>query len=148
MQLPRVRRCTSRRFFFAASANVSCWLSELKGFFPVSFSCFFTFAPYLEVRSAGSRGSASLPVATASATQPKLRSLDPRPRRRPRPRSVGVFCGEESPIVPQLFCPVSLIVKHRHSRGRRTTTSTRTTPQFRTQVQIVEPGASSPKCSS
>jgi hypothetical protein len=23
----------------------------------------------------------------------------------------GVFCGEESPIVPQLFCPVSLIVK-------------------------------------
>ena len=58
---------------------------------------------------------------------PKLRSLDPRPRarRRPRPRSVGVFCGEESPIVPQLFCPVSLIVigiledeGRRRARGR------------------------------
>jgi hypothetical protein len=56
--------------------------------------------------------------------------LDPRPRprprarRRPRPRSVGVFCGEESPIASQLFCRVCLIVKHRDSRGRRTTTST------------------------
>jgi hypothetical protein len=57
--------------------------------------------------------------------------LDPRPRRRPRPRSVGVFCGEESPIASQLFCPVCLIVKHRDSRGRRTTTSTRTTHQLR-----------------
>src|SRR5271166_2963658 len=56
-------------------------------------------------------------------SKPKLRSLDPRARRRPRPRSVGVFSSEESPIVPQLFCPVSLIVKHRDSRGRRTTTS-------------------------
>jgi hypothetical protein len=62
---------------------------------------------------------------------PKLRSLDPRPRARARrrPRSVGVFSSEESPIVPQLFCPVSLLVKHPDSRGRRTTT--RTTPQFR-----------------
>src|SRR5271165_7640848 len=61
----------------------------------------------------------------------KLRSLNPRPRarRRPRPRSGGVFFSEESAIVPQLFCPVSLIVKHRDSRGRRTTTSTRTSPQ-------------------
>jgi hypothetical protein len=46
-----------------------------------------------------------------------------------RPRSVGVFYSEESPIVSQLFCPVSLMVKHRVSRGRRTTTST--SPQFR-----------------
>jgi len=46
--------------------------------------------------------------------------LDPRPR----PRSVGVFCGEESPIASQLFCRVCLTVKHRDSRGRRTTTST------------------------
>ena len=50
--------------------------------------------------------------------QSKLRSLDPRPRARRRPRSVGVFCSEKSPLVPQLFCPVSLIVKHRDSRGR------------------------------
>ena len=35
----------------------------------------------------------------------------PRPRRRRRPRSVGVFSSGESPIVPQL-CPVSLIVEH------------------------------------
>src|SRR5271157_4354911 len=37
------------------------------------------------------------------------------------------FAAKRAPIVPQLFCPVSLIVKHRHSRERRTTTS----PQFR-----------------
>jgi len=68
------------------------------------------------------------PWTTASMPVPgslnlKLRSLDP------RPRSVGVFWSEKSPIVPQLICPVSLIVKHRDSRGRRTTTST--SPQFR-----------------
>jgi hypothetical protein len=54
-----------------------------------------------------------------------------RRRGRSRPRSVDVFCSDESPMAPQLFCPVSLNVKHRDSRGRRTTTSTRTSPQFR-----------------
>ena len=45
---------------------------------------------------------------------------------------LDVLCGElAGQIVPQLFCSVSLIVKHRSSRGRRTTTSTRTSPQFR-----------------
>ena len=29
-----------------------------------------------------------------------------------RPRSVGVFCSEKSPIGPRLFCSVILIVKH------------------------------------
>src|SRR5580692_12461932 len=66
---------------------------------------------------------------------PKLRSLDPRPRarRRPRarPRSVGVFCGEESPIVPQLFCPVSLIVKHPDFRGRGRRRARGGVPNFR-----------------
>ena len=57
----------------------------------------------------------------------KLRNLDP-PRARPRPRRRSrsdrrFLRAKESPIVPQLFCPVSLIVKHRDSRGRRTTTS-------------------------
>jgi len=57
-------------------------------------------------------------------------------RRRPRPRSVGVFYSEESPIVPQLFCPVSLIGhSHRVSRGRRATTSTRTSPQRRQRLE-------------
>jgi len=71
------------------------------------------------------------PVSAERFIKPKLRSLNPRPRarRRPRPRSVGVFCSEESPIVRQLFCPV--ILSFKHSRGRRTTTSTRTSPQFR-----------------
>jgi len=39
-----------------------------------------------------------------------------RPRR--RPRCVGVFCAEKSPIVPQLFYAVILIVKHQDFRGR------------------------------
>ena len=62
-----------------------------------------------------------------ASLKPKLRSLDPRRRGRSRPRSVDVFCSDESPMAPQLFCPVSLNVIHRDSRGRRTTTS----PQFR-----------------
>jgi hypothetical protein len=35
-----------------------------------------------------------------------------------RPRCAGVFCGEKSPIVPQLFCSIILIVKHPDFRGR------------------------------
>jgi hypothetical protein len=36
-----------------------------------------------------------------------------------RPRCAGVFFSEKSPIVPQLFCSVILIVKHPDFRGRR-----------------------------
>jgi hypothetical protein len=68
--------------------------------------------------AAGARctvGSEDLPK---SVNLNKLRSLDP--RLRARPRSVGVFCGEESSIVPQLFCPVSsLIVKADYCERRR-----------------------------
>src|SRR5271166_4828303 len=35
-----------------------------------------------------------------------------------RPRCACVFCSEKSPIVPQLFCSVILIVKHPDFRGR------------------------------
>ena len=40
------------------------------------------------------------------------------------------FYPVKRPIVPQLFCPVSLIVKHRDS-WTKDETSTRTSPQFR-----------------
>ena len=46
-----------------------------------------------------------------------------------RPRCAGVFCSEKSPIVSQLFCSVTLIVKQ--SGFPRTTTSTRRSGQFR-----------------
>ena len=42
-----------------------------------------------------------------------------RPRRRARPRCIDVLCRERLPIVLQLFCSVSLVVKHSDSRGRR-----------------------------
>src|SRR5580704_4311855 len=35
-----------------------------------------------------------------------------------RPRCAGVLCSEKSPIVPQLFCSVILIMKHLDFRGR------------------------------
>jgi hypothetical protein len=41
-----------------------------------------------------------------------------RPRRRARPRRIGVLCRQRPPFVLQLFCSVSPIVKHSESRGR------------------------------
>jgi hypothetical protein len=60
--LPRVRRCTSQRFFLLLLRTRSCAI----GAEALSLSCFSIF---LWTCGAGSRGSASLPVATASANQ-------------------------------------------------------------------------------
>ena len=76
-----------------------------------------------DVRHASLRGHASptLQLRTADSSgftpEPKFRSLDPRRRRRSRPRSFDVFCSDE--IDGSAFCPESECIIDSEDEGRR-----------------------------